>query len=95
MVDLNANDGGELVCSAGDRVGFGATVSLIDLDSDTKIVYSLVGEDESDVDNGRISISSPIARALVGKREGDDAIARLPKGDREFEIVAIEYKSLD
>lgn len=78
-----------------DRVGFGATVSLIDLDSDAKVVYSLVGEDESDVDRGRISIASPIARALVGKRAGDDAIVKLPKGDREFEIVEIEYKALD
>lgn len=78
-----------------DRVGFGATVSLLDLDTDTRVVYSLVGEDESDVDRGRISIASPIARALVGKRVGDEGIVRLPKGDREFEIVAIEYKTLD
>jgi transcription elongation factor GreA len=78
-----------------DRVGFGATVSLIDLDSDARIVYSLVGEDESDVDRGRISIVSPIGRALVGKQEGDDVLVKLPKGDREFEVVEIEYKALD
>jgi transcription elongation factor GreA len=78
-----------------DRVGFGATVSLLDLDTDKRIVYSLVGEDESDADRGRISIVSPIARGLVGKRVGDDALVKLPKGVREFEVVAIEYKPLD
>jgi len=78
-----------------DRVGFGATVSLLDLDTDATVVYSLVGEDESDVDRGRISIASPIARALVGKREGDEAIVKLRKGDREFEIISIEYRTLD
>ena len=75
-----------------DRIVFGATVSLVDLDTDKKITYKIVGEDEAKIENGTISITSPIARALIGKEEGDMATVRAPGGDREFEIVAIEYK---
>lgn len=78
-----------------EKVAFGATVTLLDMDTDEEIVYALVGEDESDVDRGRISIASPIARALLGKMEGDDATVRLPSRTREFEIVRVEYKALD
>jgi transcription elongation factor GreA len=78
-----------------DRIGFGATVSLRDLDTDESLVYSLVGEDESDATVGRISIASPIARAMVGKHEGDSVVVRLPKGDRELEVVKIDYRALD
>jgi len=75
-----------------DRIVFGATVSLVDLDTDKEITYKIVGEDEAKIENGTISITSPISRALIGKEEGDMATVRAPGGDREFEIVAIEYK---
>ena len=75
-------------------IGFGATVTLTDMESDEEVVYKLVGENESDVKQGKISIGAPIARAMLGKSEGDDVIVRLPKGDREFEVVKIEYKRI-
>lgn len=78
-----------------EKVAFGATVTLLDMDTDEEVEYALVGEDESDVDRGRISIVSPIARALLGKMEGDEAVVQLPKGNREFEVVKVEYKALD
>lgn len=76
------------------KVTFGATVTLLDVDSDTKVVYRIVGEDESDADAGKISIGAPIARAMVGKRVGDEVLVKLPKGDREYEVVKIEYKAI-
>lgn len=78
-----------------ERVGFGATVKLLDSNSDEELEYALVGEDETDVDRGRISISSPIARALIGREEGDEVTVRLPKGSRELEVLGVEYKALD
>jgi transcription elongation factor GreA len=75
-------------------IGFGATVTLTDMETDDEVVYKLVGENESDVKLGKISINAPIARAMVGKSEGDEVIVRLPKGDREFEVVKIEYKRI-
>jgi transcription elongation factor GreA len=77
------------------RVGFGATVTLLDLDSDEEVVYAVVGESEADIDRGRVSIMSPIARAMLGKQEGDSFVLKLPKGDREFEVVKLAYKALD
>ena len=77
-----------------DKVGFGATVTMTDMDTDEEVVYVLVGETESDVKAGRISIAAPIARAMLGKREGDDVTVQLPKGDREFEVIKVEYKAL-
>ncbi len=78
-----------------DRVGFGATVTLLELETDKEITYAIVGEDESDAERGRISVRSPLARALLRKQVGDDAVVHLPKGDREFEVVRIDYKALD
>lgn len=78
-----------------DRVGFGATVTVLDLDTDEKQTFALVGEDESDADRGRISIGSPIAKVLLGKREGDEVTLKLPKGDRELEVVAIKYGPIE
>jgi len=78
-----------------DRVTFGATVTMEDLDNDTTVTYCLVGEDESDVVAGKISITAPIARAMLSKRVGDDVLVKLPKGDREYEVVKIEYKAID
>ncbi|PRQ02542.1 Transcription elongation factor GreA [Enhygromyxa salina] len=75
-------------------VGFGATVTLTDMDTDEEVVYVLVGEDETDVKSGKISIAAPIARAMLGKSEGDDVSVNLPKGEREFEVVKVEYKAI-
>ena len=75
-------------------IGFGATVALLDTDSEEEVVYVLVGEDESDVKAGKISINAPIARAMLGKSEGDDVTVQLPKGVREYEVVSIEYKAI-
>lgn len=77
------------------KVGFGATVTVLDVDTDVETTYAIVGEDEADVDNGRISIKSPIARCLLGKEEGDDAVLKLAKGDRELEVVTVEYKAIE
>lgn len=77
-----------------DKVAFGATVTLNDLDTDEEVIYAIVGEDESDVVRGRINVNSPIARAMIGKSEGDEVIVRLPKGDREFEVVSVEFKAI-
>jgi transcription elongation factor GreA len=76
------------------KIGFGATVTLLDMDNDEQVIYVLVGEDESDVKAGKISISAPIARAMLGKSEGDDVTMQLPKGLREFEVVKVEYKAI-
>ena len=78
-----------------DKVAFGCTVTVLDLDTDEETTYSIVGEHESNVDRGRVSIKSPIARALLGKMEGDDVTLKLPKGDRELEVVKLEYKAID
>ncbi|HAP67856.1 MAG TPA: transcription elongation factor GreA [Nitrospinae bacterium] len=72
-----------------DRVIFGVTVSLEDLDNGEKIKYTIVGEDEADVDNGSISVTSPIARALIGKQIDDTAKVITPAGVREFMILEI------
>jgi len=77
------------------KVAFGATVTVLDMDTDKEDTYSIVGEHEFDVDRGRISFKSPIARVLMGKEEGDEAVLKLPRGDRELEVVSIEYKALE
>lgn len=75
-----------------DKVCFGATVHLLDIETEEDVCYQLVGVDEVDVKQGRISIASPIGRALVGKKEEDVVKVNVPKGVREFEIVQIEFK---
>jgi transcription elongation factor GreA len=75
----------------GDKVVFGATVSLYDGDTGDKVVYQIVGDHEAEPKNGKISISSPIARALIGKSEGDDVQVRTPTGVRNFDILSVEY----
>ena len=77
---------------SGDKIKFGATVSLIDEDTDEKVKYQIVGETEADVREGKISISSPIARALIGKGKGDTAEVTTPKGAKSYEITKIEWK---
>jgi transcription elongation factor GreA len=76
---------------AGGRVVFGATVDLEDEASGAKVAYQIVGDDEADLKLGLISISSPIARALIGKSEGDVAEVQAPGGVRSYEIVAVRY----
>lgn len=78
-----------------ETIGFGATVTLLDVDTDQQQVYALVGEYETDVDHGRISIKTPVARALLGKREGDEVAITLPKGVREYEVLSVVYKALE
>ncbi|KCZ45675.1 MULTISPECIES: transcription elongation factor GreA [unclassified Hyphomonas] len=75
----------------GGKIRFGATVSLIDVDSEEESSYKIVGDDEANVKEGKISISSPIARALIGKEEGDEAEVAAPAGARAYEIVKVEY----
>jgi len=75
-----------------DRIVFGATVSMIDCDSEKEVTYQIVGEDEADIESGKISVTSPIARALIGKEEGDAAIVHAPSGEREYEIQEITYQ---
>ena len=77
---------------SGSTVKFGATVSLEDEDSGDKVKYKIVGEHEADVREGKISITSPIARALIGKSKGDSAEVTTPRGARSYEILKIEYK---
>ncbi|WP_368922074.1 transcription elongation factor GreA [Comamonas aquatica] len=76
---------------AGGRVVFGSTVELEDEDSGAAVTYQIVGEDEADIKLGLINISSPIARALIGKEEGDTAVVQAPGGERRYEIVAVKY----
>ncbi len=75
-----------------DRVIFGAHVTLLDIEEDKTVKYQIVGVDEADIKGGKIGISSPIARALIGKRKGDDVQVNAPKGVIEYQIVSIEYK---
>ena len=78
--------------NAGGKVVFGATVDLVELDNDEEFTYQIVGEDEADIKQGLISVSSPIARALIGKSEGDDVFLQTPNGPREFEILEVRYE---
>ena len=76
---------------AGGRVVFGATVELEDEQTGDKVTYQIVGEDEADLKQGLVNIGSPIARALIGKAEGESAEVRAPGGTKYFEIVAVRY----
>lgn len=78
--------------NAGGRVVFGATVELEDEDTGNAVTYQIVGEDEADLKKGLINIGSPIARALIGKEEGDVAEVQAPGGVRRYEIVAVRYE---
>ena len=77
---------------SGDTVKFGATVTLVDEDTEEKVKYKIVGDFEASVKDGKISISSPIARALIGKSKGDTAEVTTPKGPRSYEVLKIEWK---
>ncbi|WP_243350993.1 transcription elongation factor GreA [Stenotrophomonas acidaminiphila] len=77
--------------NAGSRVVFGATVTLAHVESDEEKRYQIVGDLEADIKLGLIAISSPVARALIGKNEGDTVAIAAPAGQREYEIVSVEY----
>lgn len=81
----------EVSMLSGDRVVFGATVTLADGDTGDKVVYQIVGDHEAEPKNGKISISSPIARALIGKSEGDEVQVRTPTGIRTFAILRLDF----
>jgi transcription elongation factor GreA len=72
-------------------IKFGATVELVDEDTDEEKTYQIVGEYEADIENGRLNIKSPLARALIGKDEGDSIEVRTPGGDRGYEILKVSY----
>ncbi|MEM1130523.1 MAG: transcription elongation factor GreA [Pseudomonadota bacterium] len=72
-------------------IKFGATVRLVDEDTDEERTYQIVGEPEADIENGRLNIKSPLARALIGKDEGDSVEVRTPGGERSYEILSISF----
>lgn len=77
--------------SAGSKIVFGATVDLVEIETEKEVTYQIVGELESNIKDNKISITSPIARALIGKSEGDDAVVQAPGGDIEYEIGEVKY----
>lgn len=77
---------------SGDTVKFGATVTIADVDTDEETTYQIVGVDEADVNSGLISVTSPVARALMGKSEGDTVEVNSPGGARGYEIVSVQFK---
>jgi transcription elongation factor GreA len=74
------------------RIVFGCTVELMDEQAESEIVYKIVGEDEADIKTGMISFSSPIARALIGKNEGDEISFSAPGGEKHYEVIAVRYE---
>lgn len=76
----------------GSRVQFGATVTLLNIDTDEENTYRIVGAEEADINQGSISVSAPLARALIGKEVGDEVKVTLPAGRRNYEIVSVEYR---
>jgi transcription elongation factor GreA len=77
--------------NAAGRVVFGATVELVDLEDGSSVRYQIVGEDEADIKEGLLSVGSPIARAVIGKQEGDVVDVSVPSGQRSYEIAGVEY----
>jgi transcription elongation factor GreA len=77
---------------SGDRVRFGAFVKVTNLDTDEEISYQIVGADEADINAGTISVSAPLARALIGKSTGDEVVVNLPNGMRRYEISEIDFR---
>jgi transcription elongation factor GreA len=76
---------------SGDTVKFGATVTLADEDTEEEITYQIVGQDESDIKEGRLSITAPLARSLIGKAEGDQVEVTTPGGSKSYEIVTVQF----
>lgn len=77
---------------SGEMIKFGATVTVADEDTDEEIAYQIVGQDESDIKNGLLSITSPLARALIGKSVGDNVEVTTPNGSKSYEIVGVAYR---
>lgn len=75
----------------GRRVVFGATIDLLDVDSDEQVTYQIVGEEEADIAKGLVSVTSPVARALIGREEGDEVEVVAPGGTRSYEILEVRY----
>lgn len=73
------------------KVIFGVTVELINTETDESTIYQIVGDDEADIKQGKISVSSPIARAIIGKEEGDVVVVRIPSGEVEYEIAEVKH----
>ena len=76
---------------SGDKVVFGARVTLVISDTDEEVIYTITGEDEADAKNGRISYKAPIAKALLGKKIGDEVVVKAPGGDRAYEITGVDF----
>jgi transcription elongation factor GreA len=76
----------------GKKIRFGATVTIVDVDTEEKVTYKIVGEDEANVKGGKISVTSPLARALIGKEVGEEAEVAAPSGARAYEISKVVYK---
>ena len=77
---------------SGDTIKFGATVTLVDEETEVERTYQIVGEPEADIENGLLNIASPLARALIGKEEGDSVEVRTPGGTRDYEVTAVAYR---
>lgn len=75
----------------GKRIVFGATVTLVDVDNDKESIYQIVGEDESNIDAGLLSVSAPLARGLIGKSVGDEVEVLTPNGSKAYEVIKVEF----
>ena len=82
----------DVATMSGDTIKFGATVELVDEDTDEEVTYQIVGAYEADATNGKVSVSSPIARQMIGKEVGDSISVILPKSSRSYEVLKISYK---
>ena len=78
--------------AAGGKVVFGATVQLVNVDSDEEVTYQIVGVDEADIKQGRLSFRAPLARAMIGREVGDQVLVPAPGGEQAYEILAVEYR---
>jgi transcription elongation factor GreA len=76
---------------ANGKIIFGATVELLNVESDETVTYQIVGDEESDLEHHKISVNSPIARALIGKEEGDEVVVKAPSGNLDYEIISVNY----
>jgi transcription elongation factor GreA len=77
---------------SGERVVFGATVTLLDVDNDVEVTYRIIGEDEADIDKNLLSITSPIARALIGKSVDDEVVLKTARGPRQYEVLDVKFE---
>lgn len=96
ILQLQAKCGRSKVINPGEivseKIVFGATVTLFDIDKDSSLTLQIVGEDQADTKNGMISYNSPIAKAIIGREEGDEVIVKAPKGNISYEVEKVEYK---